>query len=434
MVEESSAISEEAKASAEELKASAEELKTPAGEKSARKEEKKSKLPAFLCVLVCICLLLNLGTLGILGYLYVDRQEEKKKQAEAEYIPPTTEDDVVIFGDYTIRSTLPISDAYKSGDTSALSDADKETLEMASAVLAEIITDDMTAFDKEVAAYTYLTTNLKAERGMLTVINTPDTEQDNPHGVLKNGSAVCVGFATTFRLFMQMMDIPCMVIHSMDFVHSWDLVQLDGDWYHVDCYSDQDSGNFSHFNLNDNTNQGGYDWDTEFFPAATGTKYDYVCMNATELENIYALPAHVLQCIRDNQHMISATFKERITPETEAAADVLLTNLCNTISMVEGMAETYSECSWRLNPAGEYVACITISFYGDPTPVLDDETMAKVNEAIYTGLGLEYYEDPIEPVPVGEGEMPADGTTPTDDFCISNDGAVDTGTAVAPKG
>ena len=32
----------------------------------------------------------------------------------------TQEDDVAVAGEYYIRSTLPISDAYKSGDTSAL--------------------------------------------------------------------------------------------------------------------------------------------------------------------------------------------------------------------------------------------------------------------------------------------------------------------------
>ena len=62
----------------------------------------------------------------------------------------TQEDDVPIMnGEFWIRSTRNISDAYRSGSTSGLSDKDQETLEMASAVLDEIITENMTPYEKE---------------------------------------------------------------------------------------------------------------------------------------------------------------------------------------------------------------------------------------------------------------------------------------------
>ena len=133
------------------------------------------------------------------------------------------EDDVVIMDEYTIRSTTQISDAYLSGDTSALSDRDKETLEMAKDVLDSVITDDMSDYDKEKAIYTWLTTKLTANTGLLTVIPNTDDGADNPYGVLKNRNPVCVGYATTFRLFMQMLGIECKVVHNLDRYHSWDL-------------------------------------------------------------------------------------------------------------------------------------------------------------------------------------------------------------------
>ena len=71
----------------------------------------------------------------------------------------TQEDDVAVAGEYYIRSTLPISDAYKSGDTSALDSKQLETLSMASKVLDEIITDGMTPYDKELAVYDWMCAN-----------------------------------------------------------------------------------------------------------------------------------------------------------------------------------------------------------------------------------------------------------------------------------
>ena len=74
---------------------------------------------------------------------------EDEELEEGEYEEHATrEDGVTIGGQYQIRSTLEISDAYKAGDPSGLSDADRETYDMASKLLSEIITDGMTDYEK----------------------------------------------------------------------------------------------------------------------------------------------------------------------------------------------------------------------------------------------------------------------------------------------
>ena len=52
---------------------------------------------------------------------------EQKKEEN----PETTEDSVKLADNYEIKPTTNISDAYKSGDTSKLTDKEKETLDMA---------------------------------------------------------------------------------------------------------------------------------------------------------------------------------------------------------------------------------------------------------------------------------------------------------------
>ena len=197
----------------------------------------------------------------------------------------TQEDDVAVGGEYYIRSTLPISDAYKSGDTSGLSEKQLETLEMASDVLDGIITDGMTPYEQEKAVYGWMCANLGHEGGVTVVVPTASEYSAEPYGVLKYGTAVCVGYATTFRLFMQMLGIDCMVVHNS--YHSWNLVNLDGDWYHTDIYSDVGTGNYANFNMNDEMCSNGHEWDTSFFPAATGLKYCYA----------YRAPASSTTCI-----------------------------------------------------------------------------------------------------------------------------------------
>ena len=171
----------------------------------------------------------NLATLKS----YIATQNEDQNEE-------TTEDYVTIAEQYEIKPTTNISDAYKSGDTSKLTDREKETLDMAKDALKEMkIKDGMSDFEKEKAVYDWMTSSLQYDSGALTVIPSTQEDCDNPYGVLKYHNAVCVGYATTFRMFMQMMDIECMVEHNTEKYHSWDLVKIDGDWYITDIYSDQ---------------------------------------------------------------------------------------------------------------------------------------------------------------------------------------------------
>ena len=64
--------------------------------------------------------------------------EIRNMKAEQEAEEETKEDGVEIAGGYTIESTLPISDAYKSGDRSALTDKQKETLDLACGKISSV--------------------------------------------------------------------------------------------------------------------------------------------------------------------------------------------------------------------------------------------------------------------------------------------------------
>lgn len=238
-------------------------------------------------------------TLGALALQHISQQDARMQELTDKLSTVvgsnsdtvTQEDDVAVAGEYYIRSTLPISDAYKSGDTSALSAKQLETLNMAKKVLDEIITEGMTPYEKEKAVYDWMCAHLGHEGGVTVVVPTASEYSAEPYGVLKYGTAVCVGYATTFRMFMQMMDIDCKVVHNS--YHSWDLVNLDGDWYHTDIYSDAGSGNYANFNMTDDMASHSHDWDRSFFPAATGLKYCYAYKSAEELDDVYQLPAKV---------------------------------------------------------------------------------------------------------------------------------------------
>ncbi len=220
----------------------------------------------------------------------------------------TTENDVTIGMEYKILSTEKLSDAYKAGDWSSLEEQEQKTIELADAVIKEVIKEGMTDYEKELAIYEWIHQNITVDDGITVAIPTTGEYADNPYGVLMTKKAVCVGFATTFRLFMQMLDIDCMVVHDTGLSHSWNLIKLDDEWYHVDNYMDNGGAKYMNFNMTDSMCGMGHEWDREFFPAANGTEYSYMLKNCVEFKSLEEF-AKDLREIIEGEESKSITYK-----------------------------------------------------------------------------------------------------------------------------
>ena len=348
----------------------------------------KRKLIRIMYVVTPVMLVLLLA-LNVFTIFKVKALEESAGDSDTEDV--AQENDVTIGGEYVIKATTQISDAYKSGNTSNLSDKDKETLGMAKSVLDEIITDDMSDYEKELAVYKWMTTNIGFDSGSMTVVPDDDSKPvDNPNGVLKNHEAVCVGYATTFRLFMQMLGIDCMVVHDSYLSHSWDLVKLDGQWYHTDIYSDAGSGegNFSHFNLNDEM-MNSQEWNTDFFPAADGYKYNYAYMNRTQCKDVYTIPEQMRAALDARQGVVSLDFGKDISDDIYNLADTIMNSVENTVVFNAGYGVSFS-WSW-LEAGDDNVFCVYINYEKTEDPDVDpgvtDEIQQKIDDAVNKAFG-----------------------------------------------
>lgn len=319
----------------------------------------------------------NLATLKS----YVASQQEDQNEE-------TTEDYVKIAEQYEIKPTTNISDAYKSGDTSKLTDKEKETLDMAKDALKEMkIKDDMSDFEKEKAVYDWMTSSLQHDQGALTVIPTTQEDCDNPYGVLKYHNAVCVGYATTFRMFMQMLDIECMVEHNNEKYHSWDVVKIDGDWYITDIYSDAGNGNYAHFNMTNNMWSQEQSWDQEFFPVANSLKYNMAYQNKQTVDSVYDIPKALRKAMDKQQGSLMIAFKEKIDDEKAQIANAAVSSVSDMLmnNNYKDMPYAINTYSWVTDPdSGDYLYSITFSSYNtnNNTQNLTDDQLQKINDAV----------------------------------------------------
>ena len=348
------------------------------------------KIAGFIVVAVLVCATL---AISILSFLSVKKTNETVVMLDTEFKDmyglnetETQENDVKIGTIYEIKSTEHISDAYISGDTSALSDKDKETLDMAATILDLVITDGMTDFEKEKAVYDWMCSALQGSSSPLTVIPTGQGTGDNPYDVLKYHNAVCVGYATTFRLFMQMLEIPCMVVHNVDCYHSWDLVQIEGDWYHVDIYNDVGRGDYAAFNLNDSIRSAMQTWDTDFFPAATSMKYNFDYMRKKPAEDIYEVPALLRAAIDEHATGATIEFVNGITDEEAEKVEGVISTLNDYIAYSDDSTlPTYAYVNnWYRDENTQHYIMFVYFYYVESyeEETVDDEQMnAALEEA-----------------------------------------------------
>lgn len=180
--------------------------------------------------------------------------------------------------DMTLYDTGPILAAWRGGDASDLTDKDTDILGMASRVLDEVVDESMTPCEKERAVYRWLTSNCTYDQDHYDRLAELDPDSSNPYGALYNGKAICVGFATTFQLFMDMLGVECITVvgasrQSMA-DHAWNMVRLDGQWYCVDATWDESDAepDWKYFNVtSDFMAWTDHQWDYENVPEATAT-------------------------------------------------------------------------------------------------------------------------------------------------------------------
>lgn len=315
---------------------------------------------------------------------------------------PAQEDGVKIADIYEIKSTKQISDAYRAGSDSALNDRDRETLALARDVIDREIDDGMTDYEKELAIYQYLTKGMKATTGVLTVINSGAGEYSEPHDVLKHHSAVCVGYATTFRLLMQMLGIDCKVVHDSGLGHSWNLVKLDDGWYHVDCYMDADGGSFRNFNMDDAACAENHSWNRDFFPAADGKNYNYMLTICETLPDPYEIPGWVLDAFDAKKSAISCKFKTPLDADAQKLAEFMAASVQSQLANSESY---YGEYHWTTDADGSYILCYYLSDSSDSLIIeLPEGTQEKAQSALQKAFedhGL-FFDSELLPMESGE--------------------------------
>ncbi|MDE6319573.1 MAG: hypothetical protein K2M22_07690, partial [Lachnospiraceae bacterium] len=95
------------------------------------------------------------------------------------------------------------------------------------------VTDGMSSDMKAIVLHDYLVINVEYDYDNYLSGSIPD-DSFNAYGALVNGTAVCNGYALAYKYLLNQVGIESYMVTSKSMNHAWNLVKLDGEYYHVD--------------------------------------------------------------------------------------------------------------------------------------------------------------------------------------------------------
>lgn len=110
----------------------------------------------------------------------------------------------------------------------------RSELETAAQQALEQVDMSMDADQKALVVHDYLVQNCEYDQERLMAGTMPDISH-TAYGALVKGMAVCDGYADAYAYIMEdKLGIPCTVVSSEPMNHAWNMIEIDGKWYHAD--------------------------------------------------------------------------------------------------------------------------------------------------------------------------------------------------------
>lgn len=166
--------------------------------------------------------------------------------------------------------------------------------------ISKIPSREMSAEEKALAIHDYLIYNYEYDYDDYQAGTLPK-DSYRSGGLLMKGTGVCQAYAYSYKYIMNMLGIECHVTGSEEMNHAWNIINIDGAYYHVDCtwddpiYDRLGMVGHTYFLLSDQKIQEGNS-------PHTGWDLKNLSCNNTKFDNAYWQGVET-QIVMDNQYV-----------------------------------------------------------------------------------------------------------------------------------
>lgn len=154
---------------------------------------------------------------------------------------------------------LEVDYAYEKDEIFAMQ---KEIAEEAEKIISEIITDEMTAEERQEAVYSYLENAAEYDDAALenakesNYIKTGESDYEyafNAYGIIVKKLGVCQSYAYAYKLLCSMCGVECSVVTGYldgSLPHAWNSVTIDGERFQTDVTNNEKNSGIPYFLYN----------------------------------------------------------------------------------------------------------------------------------------------------------------------------------------
>lgn len=127
-------------------------------------------------------------------------------------------------------------------ETGLPDDAEEQLERVVEQALARI-EPGMSQTEQALLLHDFLVEHVAYDWDVATTGTAKDQMVYNAYGALVKGDAVCQGYAEAYKLLLNRCGIDSVLVSSEAMNHAWNLVKIDGSWYHVDTTWDDPTPN-----------------------------------------------------------------------------------------------------------------------------------------------------------------------------------------------
>lgn len=194
------------------------------------------------------------------------------------------------------REILPV---YLYSPTEAIK-IRKQLDDAANGIIAELINEHQSDYDKVRSLHDYLKSNLEYDTVAANSHRANErniAEAHNVIGALLKHKCVCEGFAKALKFLCDKIDLECWVVCGKGSSplaigpHAWNIVRINGYYHHVDVtwdnqYSDSAAiPNYGYLNLSDEEIAKDHTWNRKYYPECPSSPYNYFRVNNALLDS-----------------------------------------------------------------------------------------------------------------------------------------------------
>lgn len=229
----------------------------------------------------------------------------------------------------TVPTTPPVQDAKpttkpKPTPTPKPEANSSDYRQMALNIIKKIITQDMEDVEKIKAVHDYIVVNTKYDMEAIKQKNIPDYVY-SVEGVLVKGKAVCQGYAETFQLFMELLNIESRIVVGTELLsnigHAWNMVCLNDKWYHIDVTWDDpvpdqgESIRYKYFLIRDVDIDDDHQWNKSDYPKCDSSDYLYYIYKDYIVDSIDNVEAKFMEQYDMGLRRITILYPEEGMPD-----------------------------------------------------------------------------------------------------------------------